>query len=197
MSRTKNSTKYGTGKEAILNATVEVVATRGLRGLTFRAVAASAGVNNSLIVHHFGTRDALIAAALDWATSRSIAVSQLSELANSEETFRQALLAMLTAELDLQVFQFEMIIESRRRPELVAPVRELYANYVTAVSQAVKALGLDPLDDALARTVFGALDGLVLQYLTGFADDAAVEASLSALWQLLRARVPEDATGEE
>ena len=67
------------GREALLVATVHVVARKGLRGLTFRAVAEHAGVNNSLVAHHFGTRDSLIKAALDWSVQQSIGLSQLEE----------------------------------------------------------------------------------------------------------------------
>lgn len=53
---------YGTGREALLNAAVRVVARGGLRKLTYRAVAEEAGVTHGLVVHHFGSRDALIEA---------------------------------------------------------------------------------------------------------------------------------------
>ena len=57
MSRT---VPYGGGRDLLVESTVQVVAERGLRGLTFRAVAERAGVNNSLVAHHFGTREALL-----------------------------------------------------------------------------------------------------------------------------------------
>ena len=63
---------YGTGREALMASTVHVVAQKGLRGLTFRSVAEHAGVNNTLVAHHFGTRDALIKAALEWSVEQSI-----------------------------------------------------------------------------------------------------------------------------
>lgn len=56
---------YGQGREALIRAAVEVAAVRGLRGMTFRAVAEAAGVNNALIAHHFRNREGLLLAALD------------------------------------------------------------------------------------------------------------------------------------
>ena len=113
--------KYGTGKEALLRAAVTVVAAKGLRGLTYRSVAEAAGVNNTLVAHHFGSRDALIAAALDWAAEQSISASRLREAATLGHSFTDSLLELLLAEPELQVFQYEMILEARRRPELSAP----------------------------------------------------------------------------
>src|SRR3712207_8439845 len=56
---------YGEGRRALLAAAVHVVATRGLRHLTYRSVAQEAGVAHGLVAHHFGTRDALLEAALE------------------------------------------------------------------------------------------------------------------------------------
>ncbi|WP_416979825.1 TetR family transcriptional regulator [Streptomyces sp. T028] len=45
---------YGEGRDALLIAAVRVVARDGLRKLTYRAVAAEAGVTHGLVAHHFG-----------------------------------------------------------------------------------------------------------------------------------------------
>ena len=127
--------KYGTGKEALLRAAVAVVAAKGLRGLTYRSVAEAAGVNNTLVAHHFGSRDALIAAALDWAAEQSISASRLREAAAVGHSFTESLLELLLAEPELQVFQYEMILEARRRPELAEAVSALYENYVSALAE--------------------------------------------------------------
>lgn len=161
------SSKYGTGREALLRAAVDVVAHKGLRGLTYRAVADSAGVNNTLVAHHFGSRDALITAALQWASDQSIAVSRLRDAATGESTFTQALLGLLLEDPELQVFQYEMILESRRRPELAAPIAELYEKYVSALAEGLEVFGAQGNVRVLARSLFAALDGLVLQFLAG------------------------------
>jgi len=131
---TATPSKYGTGKEALLRAAVSVVAAKGLRGLTYRSVAEAAGVNNTLVAHHFGSRDALIAAALDWAAEQSISASRLREAATLGHSFTDSLLELLLAEPELQVFQYEMILEARRRPELSEAVTALYENYISALA---------------------------------------------------------------
>ncbi len=61
----REAPRYGEGRSALLAAAVHVGATRGLRHLTYRSVAAEAGVAPGLVAHHFGTRDALIEEALE------------------------------------------------------------------------------------------------------------------------------------
>ena len=179
--------KYGTGKDALLRAAVGVVAAKGLRGLTYRSVAEAAGVNNSLVAHHFGSRDALIAAALDWATEQSISASRLREAAALGHSFTESLLELLLAEPELQVFQYEMILEARRRPELAEAVSTLYENYVSALADGLMASGLTRNVQVVARTLFASLDGLVLQYLAGVERDL-IAASLEEVHDVLLLR---------
>ncbi len=184
MNTKKDGSRYGTGKEALLRAVVKVVSERGLRGLTFRSVAESAGVNNSLVAHHFGTRDALIAAALDWAAQRSIRASDLRDAVGQGRSFTEALIELLLQEPDLQVFQYEMILEARRRPELSDGVQNLYENYVSALADGLEAAGAQGNTRVLGRMLFAALDGLVLQYLAGV-DREAISASLEEVHTVL------------
>lgn len=54
----------------IVEATLEILADRGPRGLTFRAVAAKLGGSSTLITHYFATRqellDAIVGTMADW-----------------------------------------------------------------------------------------------------------------------------------
>lgn len=184
MTQQVQPSKYGTGKEALLRATVTVVAQKGLRGLTYRSVAECAGVNNTLVAHHFGSRDALIAAAMDWASERSISASQLREAAALGRSFTDSLLSLLLEDPELQVFQYEMVLESRRRPELAEGVRAFYENYVAAMAEGLTAFGMRGNVLPVARMLFAALDGLVLQYLAGV-DTALIAASLEKVHEAL------------
>jgi AcrR family transcriptional regulator len=177
------SAGYGTGREALLAATVHVVARKGLRGLTYRAVAEIAGVNNSLVAHHFGSRDALIEAALEWSVSRSIGLSGLENLPSDEDDFCRSLMALIRENPDLQTFQYEMILEARRRPELAGAVRHLYESYISALSAGLSRLGISS-DSGAAQAAFAALDGLVLQLIAGV-DEEEVERAIRYLWAIL------------
>ncbi|HKU12625.1 TetR/AcrR family transcriptional regulator [Sinomonas sp.] len=163
MSPEKRQPSHGEGREALLEATVRVGARKGLRGLTFRAVAEEAGLNNSLIAHHFGTRDRLLAAALEWTVDRAMAAADLSEYATDATAFREALVRNVLSQPDIEIFQFEMVMEATRRPELQDAVRELYSRYVAALAAGRVALGAQD-DPGLNLAMFAALDGLTLQY---------------------------------
>ena len=175
---------YGEGRDLLISTTVDVVAERGLRGLTFRAIADRAGVNNSLIAHHFGTREALLAAALEWAVEQSIESSGLLDLA-SEQVFADTLLDAVSRRPQLQAFQYEMILEARRNELFRAPVAKLYTRYHEVVIESLRHYGVDGDVDALARSTFAALDGLVLQYMAGV-DPEELRAALVQVWISLR-----------
>lgn len=180
---------YGDGREALLEATVRVVAQKGLRGLTFRAVAEAAGVNNTLIAHHFGTRDNLLSAALEWTADRSIAAADLSEYATDADSFRAALVGNVLSEPDVEIFQFEMIIESSRRPELQGAVRNLYQRYVAALAAGRAKLGA-PTSEPLNLALFAALDGLMLQYVSRSITAQQLEDAVIALGIAVAAKEP-------
>lgn len=171
---------HGDGKDALLAATVRVVAAKGLRGMTFRAVAEEAGVNNTLIAHHFGTRDRLLAATLEWSAERSIGLADLAEYSSDAESFRSALIENVLSEPELQIFQFEMIIESSRRPDLQPAVRRLYDRYVGELAHGRSLLGLSS-SEGLNRAMFAALDGLVLQYLSNAITATELSEAIVAL----------------
>lgn len=177
-------TKYGTGREALLRAAVRVVARHGLHGMTFRKVADEAGVNNSLVAHHFGTLANLAAAALEWAITVSSIDSQLATVLDSERDYRDALASTLDTQLDVHTYQFEMILEASRDVELRGQIVELYERYTGEVAHSMFGPAPSPSDEAVARAVFASIDGLVLQYVGGAIDRAQLDASVSALWRL-------------
>ncbi|MCF6386717.1 TetR/AcrR family transcriptional regulator [Mycobacterium sp. MBM] len=180
MKRSTRSLNYGQGREALLQAAVQVVADKGLRGLTFRAVAQQAGVNNTLIAHHFGSRDNLLAAALEWSVDRSMEGADLSEYASDPAVFRKALVENVLSEPELATFQYEMILEARRRPELRPIVKELYRKYVNKIA-AGRLHDLPQAVDGLDLALFAALDGLMLQYICGSISEAQVAEAVDAL----------------
>lgn len=182
----KRPLRYGEGRDALIASAVYVVAERGLRGLTFRATAERAGVNNSLVARHFGTREALLAAALDWAVEQSIALTRLIEF-STEEGFAEALLASITSHPELHAFQYEMILEARRNPIFQPSVHHLYERYLAVTRESLQAMGVtDGLAEA-AQYTFAALDGLVMQLIAG-ANEQAVRAAVRELWESLLQR---------
>jgi AcrR family transcriptional regulator len=176
---------YGAGREALLGAAVRVVARGGLRKLTYRAVAEEAGVTHGLVVHHFGSRDALIEEALTHAVRTSLRTSALEPGTGKVTDFSTELSEMVTADPDIQVFQYELLLESRRRPELLPPLRALYDEYFAATQRELTRILPGDANPALMRLVFAALDGLVLHQLV-FDEPTVTDAALEELRALLR-----------
>ncbi|MER6138466.1 TetR family transcriptional regulator [Streptomyces sparsogenes] len=185
---------YGEGREALLAAAVRVVARGGLRKLTYRAVAAEAGVTHGLVAHHFGSRDALLEEALRWCVTRSIETSSLVPASGRLEDFAATLADFIAADPDVQAFQYELKLESRRRPELRHHVDVLYDAYRDAVREA---LACFDVSQEMTEIVFAALDGLVFHQVTSGAPDRTKE-SVDTLRRLLaahRAQASPGATG--
>ena len=176
--------KYGTGREALIEAAVRVVARHGLHGMTFRKVAQEAGVNNSLVAHHFGSLSSLASAALSWSATTALNDSHLAGFRDSAEDYRSALWSTLSEEKDLHVYQFEMVLEASRDEEIREHIIAMYDQYTAEVSRSMFGDSANDEDHALARAVFAALDGLVLQFVSGAIDREQVDSSVDALWKL-------------
>ncbi|KUN86434.1 TetR/AcrR family transcriptional regulator [Streptomyces griseoruber] len=177
--------QYGEGREALLNAAVRVVARGGLRRLTYRAVAEEAGVTHGLVVHHFGSRDALIEEALAHTIRTSLSTSSLEPGTGRVADFSTGLSEMVTADPDTQAFQYELLLESRRRPELLPQLRALYDQYFDATRRELGRMLPAGADRALTRLVFAALDGLVLHQLI-FGEPEVTDSAVEELRSLLR-----------
>lgn len=179
------------GRAALLQAAVRVMDRDGMRGLTYRSVAQEAGVSHGLVRHHFGSRDTLIHEAVLDLAERSLESTHLGSDIGRLGDLGAGTAKMLTEPENLPSVDYELILEARRRPELAPAVHALYDRYLEATRHDLARLGLEG-DEALARLVFAALDGLVLQLLVyGRADDA--DAAVAKLQELLADRVPDNA----
>ncbi|MEV5703667.1 TetR family transcriptional regulator [Actinoallomurus sp. NPDC052274] len=184
--RSRKRVQYGEGREALLKAAVRVVARGGLRNLTYRAVAEEAGVTHGLVVHHFGSREALIAEALAHTVRSSLASSVLEPGTGRVTDFSAGVSEMVESDPDTQAFQYELLLESRRRPDLLPQLRALYDEYFDATQRELARMLPGGADRPLARLVFAALEGLVLHQLV-FGEPEVTDAALAELHALLKA----------
>ena len=189
--RPRKRVHYGEGREALLNAAVRVVARGGLRRLTYRAVAEEAGVTHGLVVHHFGSRDTLIEETLAHTIRTSLNTSALEPGTGKVDDFSSGVSEMVTADPDKQAFQYELLLESRRRPELLPQIRALYDEYFDATRRELNRMLPAGADRPLARLVFAALDGLVLHQLV-LGEPEVTVAALDQLRALLRRLAADD-----
>ncbi|MBD0840497.1 TetR/AcrR family transcriptional regulator [Streptomyces sp. TRM68416] len=75
-------------RRAMVDAAIELFARHGVRGTGVAAVAERAGVTPSALIHHFGSKDALVRAVLEEADRR--ALERLSAAPDAEPTLAQA-----------------------------------------------------------------------------------------------------------
>lgn len=161
-----------------------MVARGGLRALTYRAVAEEAGVTHGLVRHHFGSRDALIVAATEYSLDPALVASDITGTTGPLESFASGIPAMIRSEGDLLAFQYEVILESRRRPELRGAVRSLIQGLRRGILEDLRAHGIEA-SPALGTLVMSALDGIVLHGLM-LGEPKQVQVSLRELRKLLR-----------
>jgi TetR/AcrR family transcriptional regulator, transcriptional repressor of bet genes len=62
-------------REQIVAAAYTVASKRGLRAITVRDVARKAGVSAGLVIFHFGTKDRLVLALLDWVVANTVSLT--------------------------------------------------------------------------------------------------------------------------
>jgi AcrR family transcriptional regulator len=176
--------RYGDGKTALLNAVSAVVARSGLRGLTYRAVAAEAGVSHGSVTLHFGSRDAMIEEAYAQAIANSISRSSLEPGTGDISDFVGELAQSVEDDPDAEVLQWELALESLRSAGLAPQMRRMYASYTEAAARELERMGFGD-DPVLARFVAGALDGLVFQQTVGLRTRDETEQEIQRLRELL------------
>lgn len=175
--------RRGKGRQALIEALVRVAARERLTGVNHRSVAAEADVTHGLVRHHFGTLDAMIEEALAWAADEATIGGGLRVEDGRLETLAADLAKLIEDDPEHAAFQFEVILESRHRERLNEQVRANYDAYHEVVAGSLARLGL-PYDLDLARLVFAALNGLVVNQLI-FGRPEETERSLSWLRRLL------------
>jgi TetR/AcrR family transcriptional regulator, regulator of biofilm formation and stress response len=174
---------YREGRDALLDATVRVVARHGLRGLTYRRVAEEAGTTHGLVSYHFKSRDALIHEAVVKASRAAVDRSLLDPPSGRVEDFVRELPELVSQEADAQAFQFELALEGRRQQTVSTEVRAAYGEWIAVTREALAKLGIDG-DEVTARLVFAAIDGLTLQQLI-FEEPEQTREAVALLQRLL------------
>lgn len=174
--------EFGDGRTALLRAAIRVVGQGGLRQMTYRAVAAEAHVTHGLVAHHFGSRETLMLEALKFSAEESIAASSLLAHTGDLDEYLSGLAEMVASDPDAQVFQYELLLESRRNANLRPLADELLRMYREAARAGLRQLGFN--DPDFSDLVYAALDGLVFQQVTS-GDQEATQRHLRTLRSVL------------
>ena len=170
-------------RQAILDATIRVIAAGGLTSVTHRAVAAEAGVSTASTTYHFATLDDLLRETLSslsamavtrLATATELAQSGTITLADAATTF---LIEELGSNRDVFIANLELQMASLRRPTWSAVMTDTNDAFVELIQHYVG-------DEHSARAIFSAAYGFaVLHVIEGsHPTDAACRRFLENLF---------------
>jgi DNA-binding transcriptional regulator YbjK len=151
-------------RQAILDATVRVIAAGGLTSVTHRAVAVEAGVSTASTTYHFATLDDLLQATLSFLSATGVArLAAATELAESGAvTLAEAATTFLIEELgsnrDAFIANLELQFASVRRPAWSAVMTNTYEAFVELIQHYVG-------DEPAARAIFSAAFGFAVHHV--------------------------------
>ncbi|KAB1643651.1 TetR/AcrR family transcriptional regulator [Gulosibacter chungangensis] len=165
----------GSGRDALIRATVETVAHEGVQGATSRKIAAQAGVHNTLITRLFGNRNALLTEATHWVFEQTHEAVELAVELALEPTAAKRFLRTYKADPSRQIFIYRIAIAPHDNADLQRVTTELYYDLLGRMQASLERNNF-PSDIATARAVFAAVDGLVLQRVAELTDAQALEA---------------------
>ena len=181
-------------REAIVAATVRVVAREGVGAVTHRRVAAEAGVSLSSTTWHFATKGDILEAALRWTARREVArITEIAERLDGTdfdpsawaEELADWLLEQVTGDRDVVVALYRLQFELLGTPGAREVHRE-WGHGLFALGERVLAHSATLTPELDVRLIVTALDGLRLSVLSsGEADTEwlrpAVNRQLRAL----------------
>lgn len=179
-------------QDALLEATVRLLATEGPRGISHRRVASEAGVPLAATTYYFSSKDHLLQEAL-----RLVAVRELEKLEersaelgrafSTPGTLGRALAAVLVdqveRERDSLLTKFDVYLESARRPPLRSASKRWIEGFTRLAASALEAAGAARPVEAAELLVAGA-DGLLIHHLATSGKRADTEALAGRLERL-------------
>jgi DNA-binding transcriptional regulator YbjK len=181
-------------RDAIVTATVRIVARDGVSAVTHRRVAAQAGVSLSSTTWHFAAKTDILVAALRWTARREVEriAAIAARLGGAEfnpaawaNELADWLLEQVTGEREVAVALYRLQIELLGRPEAQEVHRE-WGESLQSLGEQVHASSPTLTPDVDTRLVVAALDGLRLGVLSAKEEDTswlrpAVRRQLGAL----------------
>ena len=182
-------------RDAIADAAIHLVATRGLRGLTHRAVDTEAGLPPGSTSYYLRTRNALLTACVNRMLTRDLTGMPAS--GREVKVAPLELLVGMTVGLardrpDDLVARYELSLEASRQPELRAAINEGGGQLRVLLAQLLDGLGVPDPSEA-AWPVAAMMDGLLYDRVAGAgatlspeAFEAGVRRSVTALIEGLR-----------
>jgi DNA-binding transcriptional regulator YbjK len=182
-------------RAAIADAAIHLVATRGLRGLTHRAVDTEAGLPPGSTSYYLRTRSALLTACVNRMLDRDLAgttPAPASAGPDLEELLVGMVLNLVRQRPDDLIARYELSLEASRQPELRDAIVQGGRRLREGLATVLTALGVADAEE-LAWPVAAMMDGLLYDRVAGAgssmsaaAYERGVRSTVSALLAGLR-----------
>ncbi|GIH60418.1 TetR/AcrR family transcriptional regulator [Microbispora siamensis] len=181
----------------VADAAIAILAERGMRGLTHRAVDEAAGLPPGSTSNHARTRAALLELALARLAEREEAVftaampSDLGmpegavDVARLAELMARAMHAAITVHRETTIARYELALEASRRPELRTMYDKMGRRFREQAVAALAAAG-SPHPVRHGRQMVAYVEGLLLDAVVGAGDVPTLEELDAAFRELLR-----------
>ena len=170
-------------RERILNAAVKVFAKNGFYATRVSEIAKAAGVADGTIYLYFKNKDDVLITIFEEGIQRLLAI--LREVAAADEPFERRVSRIIELQLGLledqrdlaEVITVNLRQSSRLLKQYAAPLFMEYIDVIAGVvreGQTEGAFRKDLNPRVVARSLFGALDAILLTWALGEADPASL-----------------------
>lgn len=154
-------------RDAIADAAIHLVATRGLRGLTHRAVDTEAGLPPGSTSYYLRTRSALLTACVNRMLARDLSESPpVGPGMSPLELMIEMVVSLARDRPDDLVARYELSLEASRQPELRAAITEGGRHLRAMLGQLLDGLGV-PNPSEAAWPAAAMMDGLLYDRVAG------------------------------
>ncbi|MEV0979045.1 TetR family transcriptional regulator C-terminal domain-containing protein [Streptomyces sp. NPDC049915] len=177
--------------DLVADTALALLAERGMRGLTHRAVDETAGLPQGSTSNVARTRQALLELAVRRLAEREARVLALHEMPEPSggtdpvvDALALALHRALTRNRDLTLARYELALEATRRPELRTSYDTTGARFRDQLTALVTALG-SPDPDRHALSLVAWADGLMFSCVAGAYETPPLAAVRQSLRELL------------
>ncbi|MFM1728202.1 TetR/AcrR family transcriptional regulator [Prescottella soli] len=186
------SLRYAGRRDELLSAITEYVIENGVAGLSMRPLAKQIGVSHASLLHHFGTKENLLAEVIENMRRESIPPALLSGAADDPLALLTAWWADRTSEPVLRRFRvmLEIYVQAVLEPERYERFLDRFVGqWVSALEAGLRGAGCpDGQVTPTATLLLAQMRGLSLDLL-GTGDRERVDEAFALLRDELAARV--------
>ncbi len=165
-------------RAAIIDAAVQIIATRGLGAVTHRAVAREAKVPLAATTYYFASKDEILREALESLSAAEVErleklADQIADLGTREEAGVALYNALVPDPQDAPrawLAQFEIYLEAARNPALRPAVEQRREAFVKLAETTLRAVGA-PEPEKRAELGVAGINGILFDRVRGLGDD--------------------------